>query len=89
MSISKSSVGFGVVLVLVVTYVKQSQNLGLGLCLEFDKLRCWMGGGGGQTFYVGGSAGHDGDEEMDVSVAKILVSEASKLFAGARISRGP
>ena len=45
MSISKSSVGFGVVLVLVVTCVKQIKNLGLGLSLEFDKLRCWMGGG--------------------------------------------
>ena len=29
------------------------------------------------------------DEEMDVSEAKILVSEASKLFAGAIIFRGP
>ena len=45
MSISKSSVGFGVVLVVVVTCVKQSQNLRLGLSLEFDKIRCWIGGG--------------------------------------------
>ena len=89
MSISKSSVGFGVVLVPVVTCVKQSQNLGLGLSLEFDKLRCWMGGRGwDKLFMLGGSAGHDGDEEMDVSEAKILVSEASKLFAGAIIFRG-
>ena len=40
MSISKSSVGFVVVLVVVVTCVKQSQTLGLGLSLEFDKIRC-------------------------------------------------
>ena len=41
---------------------------------------------GGQTFYVGGSGGFDDvDEEIDVSEANFLVSEASKLSAGARI----
>ena len=47
--------------------------------------------GGGQTFYVkdvGGDDDVDGEEE-DVSEANILVSEASKLSAGARIFRGP
>ena len=45
---------------------------------------------GGQTFYVGGgSAYDDDDEEMDVTKANNLVSEASKLSAGARIFRGP
>ena len=46
---------------------------------------------GGQTFYVedvGGDDDVDGEEE-DVSEANILVSEASKLFTGARIFRGP
>ena len=45
----------------------------------------------GQTFYVedvGGDDDVDGEEE-DVSEANILVSEASKLSAGARIFRGP
>ena len=49
----------------------------------------WMGGG--QTFYVedvGGDDDVDGEEE-DVSEANILVSEASKPSAGARIFRGP
>ena len=41
------------------------------------------------TFYVGGDGGYDDvDKEMDVSEANILVSEASKLSAGA-IFRGP
>ena len=52
---------------------------------------------GGQTFFVGGGGGYeDVDEEIDVSEASFLVSEAnifvseaSKLSAGARISRGP
>ena len=47
--------------------------------------------GGGQTFHVkdvGGDDDVDGEEE-DVSKANILVSEASKLSAGARIFRGP
>ena len=54
---------------------------------------------GGQTFHVVGGGGHDDadvDEEMYVSEANslaskvnILVSEASKLSAGARIFRGP
>ena len=47
--------------------------------------------GGGQTFYVedvGGDDDVDGEEE-DVSEANILVSEASKPSAGARIFRGP
>ena len=52
---------------------------------------------GGQTFFVGGGAGYDDvDEEIDVSEANFLVSkanilgsEASKLFTGARIFRGP
>ena len=57
----------------------------------------WRGGQtflphrGGQTFYVedvGGDDDVDGEEE-DVSEANILVSEASKLSAGARIFRGP
>ena len=40
----------------------------------------------GQTFFLGGSGGFDDvDEEIDVSKANILVSEASKLSAGARI----
>ena len=46
---------------------------------------------GGQTFYVkdvGGDDDVDGEEE-DVSEANILVSEASKPSAGARIFRGP
>ena len=35
-----------------------------------------------QTFYVGGSGGYDDvDEEMDVSKANFLVSNASKLSA--------
>ena len=34
-------------------------------------------------------SGRDDDEKMHVSEAKILVSEASKLFAGAIIFRGP
>ena len=33
--------------------------------------------------------GNDDDEDMDVSEANNLVSEASKLSAGARIFRGP
>ena len=47
--------------------------------------------GGGQTFYAkdgGGDGDVDGEEE-DVSEANILVSEAIKLSAGARIFRGP
>ena len=44
---------------------------------------CFAQGGGGQIFYVGGGGGYDDiDEEMDVS-------EVSKLFAGARIFKGP
>ena len=53
--------------------------------------------GGRQTFFVGGSGGYDDvDEEIDVSEASFLmseanifVSEASKLSAGARILKGP
>ena len=47
--------------------------------------------GGGQTFSVGSDGGNDDvdGEEEDVSEANILVSEASKLSAGARIFRGP
>ena len=53
--------------------------------------------GGGQIFFVGGSGGYeDVDEEIDVSEAgflvseaNIFVSEASKLSTGARIFRGP
>ena len=42
------------------------------------------------TFYVGGDSGYnDVDKEMDVSEANILESEASKLYAGARIFRDP
>ena len=45
---------------------------------------------GRQTFFVGGSGGYDDvDEEIEVSKANFLVSEASKLSAGARILRGP
>ena len=45
---------------------------------------------GGQTFYVGGGGAYDDvDEEVDVSKVNFLVSEASKLSAGARIFRGP
>ena len=47
---------------------------------------------GGQTFSAGSDGGNDdvdGEEEEDVSEANILVSEASKLSAGARIFRGP
>ena len=41
-------------------------------------------GGGGQTYFVGGGGGYeDVDEEIDVSEASFLVSEASKLSAGA------
>ena len=46
---------------------------------------------GGEKFYVedvGGDDDVDGEEE-DVSEANILVSEASKPSAGARIFRGP
>ena len=54
-------------------------------------------GGGGQTFFVGGSGAYDAvNEEMvvseanyPVSEANIFVSKASKLSAGARILRGP
>ena len=46
--------------------------------------------GGGQTFNVrGGGAYDDVDEEMVASIVNFLVSEASKLSAGARIFRGP
>ena len=48
--------------------------------------------GEGQTFYVKDVGGDDdvhGEEEEDVSEANILVSEASKPSAGARIFRGP
>ena len=44
---------------------------------------------GGQTFFGGGGSYDDVDEEINVSEANILVSEASKLSAGARIFRGP
>ena len=47
--------------------------------------------GGWQTFYVedvGDNEDVDGEEE-DVSEANILVSEASKPSAGARIFKGP
>ena len=49
-----------------------------------------------QTSYIEGGGGGYEDKEMDVSVAHFLaskannlVSEASKLSAGARICRGP
>ena len=52
---------------------------------------------GGRKFFVGGSGGYDDvDEEIDVSKASFLVSEAnifvseaSKLSTGARNFRGP
>ena len=45
---------------------------------------------GRQTFYVEDVGGDDdADGEKDVSEANILVSEASKPSAGARIFRGP
>ena len=47
---------------------------------------------GGQTFSFGSDGGNDdvdSGEEEDVSEANILVSEVSKLSAGARIFRGP
>ena len=58
-----------------------------------DKLFSHTGGGQtfylgrwGQTFFVGGSGGFDDvDKEIDVSKANNFVSEASKLFAEARI----
>ena len=41
---------------------------------------------GGKTFYVVGGGGYDDvDEEMDVSEANFLVSNARKLSARARI----
>ena len=46
----------------------------------------------GQTFHVGDGDGEgsvDGVQEGDVSEANILVSEAFKLSAGARIFKGP
>ena len=44
---------------------------------------------GRQTFYVGGSGGYDDvDEEMDVREANFLVSQVSKLSAGAGSFRG-
>ena len=50
----------------------------------------YLWGWGGQTFFVEvGGAFDDVDEEMVVSVVNFLVSEASKLSAGARIFRGP
>ena len=47
--------------------------------------------GGGQTFSVKDVGGDDDVDWMEehVSEANILVSEASKLSAGARIFRGP
>ena len=46
--------------------------------------------GEGQTFFVGCGGGYDDvDELMNVSEANIVLSEASKLSAGARIFRGP
>ena len=52
---------------------------------------CLSPEGGGQTFYVDDVDGDDDvdGEEEDVSEANILVSEASKLSAGARIFWGP
>ena len=45
---------------------------------------------GGQTFYVGGGGTYDDVvEELVVSEANFLVSEVSKLSAGARIFRDP
>ena len=46
---------------------------------------------GGQTFYVKDVGGDDdvNGEKEDESEVNILVSEASKLSAGARIFRGP
>ena len=62
-----------------------------------DKHFSHTGGRGGQTFlFEVGGAFDDVDEEMVLSVAnfyvseaKIFVSEASKLSAGARIFKGP
>ena len=63
-----------------------------------------MQGGEGQTFLHSGvgdkhfmleavvDSGHgdiDVDEEMDMSKAKLLMSEGSKLSIGSRIFRGP
>ena len=49
--------------------------------------------GGGQTFYVGGSGGHDDvdvDEEVDMSEANLLLSEANILVSKAKkLSAGP
>ena len=46
--------------------------------------------GGDKHFFVGGGGANDDvDEEMVVSEANYLVSEASKLSAGARIFRDP
>ena len=49
--------------------------------------------GGTNIFVGGGGGGYDVDdhkeEEENVSKANIVVSEASKLSAGARIFRGP
>ena len=44
----------------------------------------------GGIFFIGGCVGYDDVyEEIDVSEANIVVSEASKLSAGARIFKGP
>ena len=48
--------------------------------------------GEGQTFSVGSDGGNDdvdGEEEEDVSEAKLFVRETSKPSAGTRILRGP
>ena len=55
-----------------------------------DKHFSHTGRRGDKHYFVGGSGAYDDvDEEMVVSEANIFVSEASKLSAGARISRGP
>ena len=61
--------------------------------LNFKLFWIWSEGGG-QTFYVKDVGGDDDvdveeEEEEDVRKANILVSEASKLSAGARIFKGP
>ena len=55
-------------------------------CLSHGDKHFWhTGEGGGQTLYFWGSGGNDDvDEDMDVSEANNLVSEASNISAGAK-----
>ena len=67
-----------------------SQSICLSVHLSFGDgafVHTW----GDKHFYTGdkGNNGVDGQHEEYASEANIIASEASKLSAGARISRGP